>query len=127
MNHKLSNQQFVSLVDFKDARIEALISENDKIKKENAKLKAFVKKSNGSLEWWSLYGACVSTNKPNADNFACQYADEQMGLLTDNGLNAEEVREYYLNSGFPEYEEEPYTSYTDADWIECANENDLER
>ena len=59
MNHKLSNQQFVSLVDFKDARIEALIRENDKIKKENAKLKAFVKKSNGSLEWWSLYGACA--------------------------------------------------------------------
>ena len=47
--------------------------------------------------------------------------------LTDNGLTAEEVKEYYLNSGFPEYEEEPYKSYNDLDWIEIANLNDLER
>ncbi len=46
-------------------------------------------------------------------------------MKTDNGYTAEQVKEYYLNSGFPHYEEHPFTSYTDEDWIEYANESDL--
>lgn len=47
--------------------------------------------------------------------------------LTENGLTAEDVKEYYLNTGNPDYEEEPFASYNDGDWIEHANENNLER
>jgi len=46
---------------------------------------------------------------------------------TDNGYNVEQVKEYYLNSGFERYSEEPFLSeYDDLDWIEHANESDLE-
>ena len=46
---------------------------------------------------------------------------------TDNGYNIEQVKEYYLNSGFERYSEEPFLSeYDDLDWIEHANESDLE-
>jgi len=48
-------------------------------------------------------------------------------LQTENGLDVDEVKEYYLNSGFPQYDAEPYKSYTDEDWIDHANENELER
>ena len=39
----------------------------------------------------------------------------------------EQVKEYYLNSGFPQYWGEPFLSeYNNSDWIEHANESDLE-
>ena len=49
-------------------------------------------------------------------------------IKTEDGLSADEVKEYYLNSGFQKYNEEPFLSeYDDLDWIEYANENDLKR
>jgi len=90
----------------------------EKLYKENKKL-------NSKLEWFNLFVDYIQHCNRNLYNSACKYADNE--YLTDNGLSVEEVKEYYLNTGFPEYEEEPYTSYTDEDWIEHANANDLER
>ena len=46
---------------------------------------------------------------------------------THNGYNVKQVKEYYLNSGFPRYLEEPFLSeYDDTDWIEHTNESELE-
>ena len=47
-------------------------------------------------------------------------------LLTLKGHNVHYVKDYFLNSGFPEYWEEPYKSYTDWDWIDLADEYDLD-
>lgn len=33
-----------------------------------------------SLDWWTYYGQAVSNNKPNADQFACNYADDVMEI-----------------------------------------------
>ena len=38
----------------------------------------------------------------------------------------EHIKEYFHNTGFPEYWEEPFISYTDDDWIEYAEVNELE-
>ena len=35
---------------------------------------------NKSLDWWTYYGQAVSNNKPNADQFACNYADDVMEI-----------------------------------------------
>ena len=51
----------------------------------------------------------------------------ERSLRTENGLSVEDVKEYFLNTGNPDYEKEPYISYTGKDWIELANEYDLER
>lgn len=53
--------------------------------------------------------------------------DCKPNLKTQRGLTVEEVKEYYLNTGNPDYEEEPYKSYTDEEWIDYADEMDLER
>ena len=56
-----------------------------------------------------------------------KYTDWEDEETTDNGYNVEQVKEYYLNSGFPRYFEEPFLSeYNDSDWIEHANESELE-
>ena len=47
-------------------------------------------------------------------------------MTTDNGYTAEQVKEYYLNSGFTQYQEDEFISYSDLDWIEYANESELE-
>jgi len=47
-------------------------------------------------------------------------------MTTDNGYTAEQVKEYYFNSGFTQYEEDEFISYSDLDWIEYANESELE-
>lgn len=47
-------------------------------------------------------------------------------LLTLKGHNVHYVKDYFLNSGFPEYHEAPFTSYTDEDWIDFADEYDLD-
>jgi hypothetical protein len=47
-------------------------------------------------------------------------------MTTDNGYNVEQVKEYYLNSGFTQYEEYEFISYSELDWIEHANESELE-
>jgi len=53
--------------------------------------------------------------------------ENELAQLTDNGYTVEQVKEYYLNSGFPRYVEEPFLSeYDDSDWIEHANESHLE-
>ena len=33
------------------------------------------KRHDKQIDWWTHYGQAVATNKPNADQFACQYAD----------------------------------------------------
>ena len=38
----------------------------------------------------------------------------------------EHIKEYFHNTGFPEYWEEPFISYTDDDWLEYAEVNELE-
>ena len=64
---------------------------------------------------------------PRIYNDAFDFIDDQEEELTENGYTADEVREYYLNSGFPRYNEEPFLSeYNDIDWIEHANESELE-
>lgn len=45
---------------------------------------------------------------------------------TLNGYDAEFVKDYFLNTGVPGYDQEPYKSYTDEDWVDLANEYDLE-
>ena len=47
-------------------------------------------------------------------------------MTTDNGYTAEQVKEYYFNSGFTQYQEYELISYSDLDWIEYANESELE-
>lgn len=36
-----------------------------------------------SLDWWTYYGQAVSNNKPNADQFACNYADNVMEITKE--------------------------------------------
>jgi len=40
--------------------------------------------------------------------------------------NSKLIKDYFLNTGFPEYWEEPFISYTDNDWIEYAESIELE-
>ena len=48
-------------------------------------------------------------------------------MKTDNGYNVKQVKEYYLNIGIDRYYEEPFLSeYNNLDWIEHANESELE-
>jgi len=48
-------------------------------------------------------------------------------MKTNNSYDVEQVKEYYLNSGFPKYSQEPFLSeYNNSDWIEYANESELE-
>ena len=90
------------------------------------KIALAINKSNlEKMEWYDLFVDYVQEVIPNLYNEACDYANKEE--LSENGLTAEEIKEYYLNTGNPDYEEEPYKSYTDTDWIECANLNDLER
>lgn len=35
------------------------------------------------------------------------------------------IKDYFLNIGVPEYDEEPFISYTDEDWIDWAEESEL--
>lgn len=83
------------------------------------------------LEWFNNFTDYIQNNNTNLYNQACKYADDIEQLFneqtTDNGYNVEQVKEYYLNSGFPKYLEEPFLSeYSNLDWIEYANETELE-
>jgi hypothetical protein len=87
-----------------------------------------VEKLKSRLEWYNNFVDFVQDYDDSVWSNACQYADSmECEQLTNNGLTAEEVKEYYLNTGNPDYEEEPFASYHDGDWIEYANEYNLER
>ena len=47
-------------------------------------------------------------------------------MKTINGYTAEQVKDYYFNSGFTQYQEAEFLNYSNLDWIEYANESDLE-
>ena len=47
-------------------------------------------------------------------------------MTTDKGYKVEQVINYFLNSGFIRYTQEPFISYSALDWIEYANEYELE-
>jgi hypothetical protein len=80
------------------------------------------------LEWFNNFTDYIQNNNTNLYNQACKYADDiENEETTDNGYNVEQVKEYYLNSGFTKYLEEPFLSeYSNLDWIEYANETELE-
>jgi len=83
------------------------------------------------LKWFNHFVDLIQDVDSNLYDQACEYADGMENLFgeetTDNGYNVEQVKEYYLNSGFPRYSEEPFLSeYNDSDWIEHANESELE-
>ena len=88
-----------------------------------------LKSAESQLEWYNNFVDFVQEYDDSVYDYAVQYADkkERDEELTENGLTAEDVKEYYLNTGNPDYEEEPFASYNDGDWIEHANENNLER
>ena len=95
----------------------------DALQKENETLKT-------KLEWYDMFVDYVQYYDNNIYDSACEHADrndEEQYFETANGLSVSEVKEYYLNTGNPDYEEEPYISYTDLDWIDYADSNDLER
>ena len=76
-----------------------------------------------------LYDALTNESTMEQIWYAIDFHGEEDGLTkkTYNGYNVEQVKEYYLNSGFERYSEEPFLSeYDDLDWIEHANESDLE-
>ena len=80
------------------------------------------------LERNELFINFIYANSPSLYNMAMDFIDGNPDEKTDNGLTAEDVKEYYLNTGNPDYNEEPFASeYSDLDWIEYANENDLKR
>ncbi len=116
----------------RDDDIEVRYRDNyEELKELKSKLEVVTKLGNtlqSQLEWYDNFVDYVKEVNTNLYNDACQYADSMEGeQLTENGLTAEDVKEYYLNTGNPDYEEEPYKSFHDGDWIEHANENNLER
>lgn len=79
------------------------------------------------MDWQDQFIDYIYATRPKVYNEACEFIDKN-DELTENGLDVEAVKEYYLNSGFPKYNEEPFASeYSDSDWIDYANENDLKR
>jgi len=77
------------------------------------------------IEW--LVNVALDNDKENENVMEVLISTFERSLRTENGLSVEDVKEYFLNTGNPDYEEEPYISYTGQDWIELANEYDLER
>ncbi len=76
-----------------------------------------------------LYDALTNEATMERIWYAIDYhaQENELAQLTDNGYTVEQVKEYYLNSGFLRYVEEPFLSeYDDSDWIEHANESHLE-
>ena len=116
----------------RDDDIEVRFTDNyDEVKELKSKLEVAIKLGNtlqSQLEWYNNFVDFVQDYDDSVYDYACQYADSmECEQLTENGLTAEEVKEYYLNTGNPDYEEEPFASYFDGEWIEYANENNLER
>tara|TARA_R110002051_G_scaffold114331_1_gene187229 strand:- start:1045 stop:1284 length:240 start_codon:yes stop_codon:yes gene_type:complete len=68
----------------------------------------------------------VETTTTPEGFFVADKCECQTDLYTENKIHVEYVKEYYLNSGFPEYDEEPFTSFTDSDWIDHANYCELD-
>lgn len=73
---------------------------------------------------WDLATKTDQEIKSDIENLIKYFVRQQ---VTENGLSVEDVKEYYLNTGNPDYYQEPYTSYTDQDWLDLADEYNLER
>ena len=45
-------------------------------------MKKEIEKLKETIKWYEDYSKCVYVNKPNVDQFACDYADSQQELRT---------------------------------------------
>ena len=48
--------------------------------KETNSMEQYIKKLNEIIKWYEDYAKVVYQNKPNIDQYACDYADEQQEL-----------------------------------------------
>mgnify|MGYP006876914932 CR=1 FL=1 len=60
--------------------MEKEIEKLEKLEKGIQELANVVQKMKDTIKWYEDYAKVVYTNKPNVDQYACDYADEQQEL-----------------------------------------------
>ena len=59
-----------------------------------------LKQLKNKLNWYNLFVDYVQETDINLYNYACEYADGSGVELTENGLTAEEVADFYVEKAF---------------------------